>query len=138
MHRLIIACSTVFRGILYAQATADIVTNRALCSLPPPTNAPSIVYQPLKIKSPNPENPQFQTAASCLLIELRHVMKRHDRPKQTKCLCLCLARRPVNGKSICPASVNHESYRVRSRGFSLTGGGRQGAEGNSDIPRQSA
>ena len=51
---------------------------------------------------------------------------------------MCPARRPVNGKSICPASVNHVSNRVRSRGFSLTGGGRQGAEGNSDIPRQSA
>ena len=31
---------------------------------------------------------------------------------------MCPARRTVNGKSICPASVNHVSYRVRSRGFS--------------------
>ena len=29
---------------------------------------------------------------------------------------MCPARRTVNGKSICPASVNHVSYRVRSRG----------------------
>ena len=32
---------------------------------------------------------------------------------------MCPARRTVNVKSICPASVNHVSYRVRSRGFSL-------------------
>ena len=34
---------------------------------------------------------------------------------------MCPARRTVNVKSICPASVNHVSYRVRSRGFSLAG-----------------
>ena len=32
--------------------------------------------------------------------------------------CLCPARRTVIGKSNCPASLNHVSYRVRSRGFS--------------------
>ena len=31
---------------------------------------------------------------------------------------MCPARRTVNMKSICPASVNHVSYRVISRGFS--------------------
>ena len=34
---------------------------------------------------------------------------------------MCPARRTANVKSICPASVNHVSYRVRSRGFSLAG-----------------
>ena len=34
---------------------------------------------------------------------------------------MCPARRTVNVTSICPASVNHVSYRVRSRGFSLAG-----------------
>ena len=32
---------------------------------------------------------------------------------------MCPARRTVNGKSICPASVNHVSYRVRSRDFCI-------------------
>ena len=34
---------------------------------------------------------------------------------------MCPARRTVNVKSSCPASVNHVSYRVRSCGFSLAG-----------------
>ena len=40
---------------------------------------------------------------------------------------MCPARRTVNRKSICSASVNHVSYRVRSRGFSylIDGGGRR-------------
>ena len=56
---------------------------------------------------------------------------------------MCPACWTVNGKSICPASVNHVSYRVRSRGFSYCSNWSTvagGAEGNSvsDIPRQSA
>ena len=41
---------------------------------------------------------------------------------------MCPARRTVNVKSICPASVNHVSYRVRSRGFSLAGRPLQAAQ----------
>ena len=41
---------------------------------------------------------------------------------------MCPARRTVNVTSICPASVNHVSYRVRSRGFSLAGRPLQAAQ----------
>ena len=51
---------------------------------------------------------------------------------------MCPACRTVNVKSICPASVNHVSYRFRSRGFSSWSTVAGGADSNSDIPRQSA
>ena len=40
-----------------------------------------------------------------------HVLKLYE-------VSMCPARRTVNRKYICPASVNHVGYRVRYRGFS--------------------